>query len=74
MIYKANFAMPTGVAFKTMKKADVDYIYAAKDRYKALWYARELAIKNKDELSAAKLRKEALQLQAEIHQKYDIIL
>lgn len=75
MLYNANGRqVRTSTAFKTMTKSDVDIIYESKDRYKALWYARQMALNDKDFKRANRLRDEAVKLQAEIYRKYDITL
>lgn len=61
-------------AFKNMTKDDVNRIYESKERYRALWYARQLALNAKDFTRANRLRHEAVKLQTEIYRKYDILL
>jgi len=75
MLYHANDSqVRASKAYKTMTKADVQEIYDSEERYKALWYARQLAINAKDFTRAGRLRHEAVELQAHIYRKYDIIL
>lgn len=75
MLYNANDSqVRASKAYKTMTKSDVQEIYDSKERYKALWYARQLAINAKDHTRARRLRHEAITLQEQIYRKYDIIL